>query len=399
MKRIIFFSRLSLWSMDNNKGAPSFQKTVQGYADAGWEVILVTPTMPYDVSHSLGNVRHETYSVPFSFATTEIRKIGYFFKLFNTWASYSAMKKIGKKYLNSNTDTVLYAYEIGAVKPVKQLSRRYKLPWVTRFQGTILSDTAYTLFNRIRYYPHFYALHQSADITIMTDDGTLGDKVLERAGNHSKQIFFWKNGVDIAKTQATTDEILSLRKQYGLRQDEPVLLTVSRLASWKRVDRAIRALAQVIQAKADCKLIIVGDGDSRPDLEKLVQSLSLEKSVYFAGAVDHDDIYKYLGMADIFLSLYDLSNVGNPLLEAMCCAKPIITLNVGDTSSLIKHEQNGILLDPKDENKISESILRLLNDPSFAAALGNAAKEYADSHFWDWDTRIATEVDIVGNML
>ena len=397
MKRILFFSKISLWSMDKNKGAPSFYRTVKGYVDDGWDVTLIMPETDHSINGVEG-VRVLSYSLPFHNLCNH-KKTGFLFKLFNTLSAYSAMYHIGKKQIQSRGTSLLYAYEVHGVKPAKKLSRRYHLPLVTRFQGTILAAKEYTLLNRIRYYPHFSALHESADITIMTDDGTLGDKVLERAGNHSKNIFFWKNGVDLPKKSPYSEEIQKLKDKYHIRPEDSILLTVSRLASWKRVDRAIKALDTVIQRGKQCCLVIVGDGDSRKELEELVNRLNLEGYVHFAGAVAHDEVYSYMNMADIFLSLYDLSNVGNPLLEALSCGKPVITLDVGDTSSVIQNDVNGVLLDINALNRVPEAIMELLDNPDYASRLGQAAKEYASQNFWSWNERIAAEMRVVDRLI
>lgn len=397
MKSILFFSKISLWSMDKNKGAPSFYKTVKGYVDDGWDVTLIMPETD-NSTNGMEGVRVLSYSLPFRNLCNH-KKIGFFFKLVNTFSAYSAMYHIGKQQIQSKDINLLYAYEVHGVKPAKKLSRRYHLPLVTRFMGTILAAKEYTLLNRIRYYPHFSALHENADITIMTDDGTLGDKVLERAGNHSKNIYFWKNGVDLPKESPCSEEIQKWKDKYHIQPEDSILLTVSRLVSWKHVDRAIKALDVVIQRGKQCRLIIVGDGDSREELEELVKNLHLEGYVHFAGAIAHDEVYFYMNMADIFLSLYDLSNVGNPLLEALSCGKPVITLDVGDTSSVIQNDVNGVLLDVNALDQVPDVIMELLDNPEHAKRLGKAAKEYAAKNFWSWEERINEELIAVRSLV
>ena len=120
------------------------------------------------------------------------------------------------------------------------------------------------------------------------------------------------------------------KKSINVPLDKVILLTVSRLVDWKKVDRSIRALSK-IKDKEKYFLLIVGEGDERKNLESLIKELNLEDSVRLVGAVRNEDVYKYMTIADIFLSFYDLSNVGNPLLEALSLGKPIITYNVGDT--------------------------------------------------------------------
>lgn len=119
-----------------------------------------------------------------------------------------------------------------------------------------------------------------------------------------------------------------------------VLLTVSRLVSWKCVDRSIIALPELVNNFSNIQLIVVGDGPERKKFEQLSDKFGVIEYVCFEGAVPHDKVPKYLAAADIFLSFYDWSNVGNPLLEAMKAGKCIITLNNDNTGRFIQNGYN-----------------------------------------------------------
>lgn len=86
-------------------------------------------------------------------------------------------------------------------------------------------------------------------------------------------------------------------------------------------------------------------------------------------------------MADIFLSVNDLGNVGNPLLEAMVCGKCIVTLNNGDTDRLIHDRENGMLLEMDQLPKLPRVICDLLRNGEMRRELGQKAKESASKHF------------------
>ncbi|SCI75103.1 GDP-mannose-dependent alpha-(1-6)-phosphatidylinositol monomannoside mannosyltransferase [uncultured Clostridium sp.] len=392
---IIFLSDLNLWSMKANSGAPSFFKTVQGYEKAGWNVYFVGTQNADEVANCGLDIVYKQIRSPFA-NVQHIRKIGYVFRFIRSHALTQLFCQAAQPIIEQckREKTIIYAYEVRGVAAAAKLSRRYHIPFVTRFQGTILIDKPYTMMNRVRFYPHYQALAQKSDMVIMTNDGTKGDEVLNRAGNTSERIYFWRNGVDVpSDCDAPVD--LDDRILPGDR----ILLTVSRLVSWKRVDRAIDAFAKIAPQYLNSKLVIIGDGDSRESLEAKARELGLCERVIFLGALPHDVIYAYMKRADIFLSLYDLSNVGNPLMEAMICGRPIITLDNGDTASLIQHEVNGILLSPEDLDKIPYYIERLLDNPAFADVLKKCAKAYAMKHFWNWNERINEELGVVTRLL
>jgi glycosyltransferase involved in cell wall biosynthesis len=192
-----------------------------------------------------------------------------------------------------------------------------------------------------------------------------------------------------------------LRASLGLHDDDIILMSLSRLERWKRIDRILRALPNIVAEEPRVKLLVVGDGtpDEKENLVNLTRQLGIESFVRFVGRVSHDNVADYLNLADIFISMYDLSNVGNPLLEAMSCGKCVITLNNGDTGQLISTEENGILLEMDQLEKLPESILRLVRSPELRQRLGQNALQFAQVNFWTWHQRMRTEVNEVSKLL
>jgi len=223
----------------------------------------------------------------------------------------------------------------------------------------------------MRKFPHYGAIKTEADIIIMTNDGTKGDQVLRDLKNNSRIIKFWRNGVDIDTARSIDfNRVNKIRQALGLRQEDKVLLTVSRLVAWKKVDRAIYALSVAKKRISDLKLVVVGDGDEKKNLMEYAKRIGLEDSIIFVGAVEQEAVKHYLDMANIFLSLYDLSNVGNPLLEAMSCGKPIITLDVGDTNQIIYNRKNGMILGLDQIDIIPDVIVELIQDDNLSKKIG-----------------------------
>jgi len=321
-------------------------------------------------------------------------------KLLRIVLTYRFLYKTGKSILkgkNNANNFVIYAYEVDGVEAAKKLSLLFKLPLVTRFQGTVHYATKDTLLNRFWFMPHLSALKTAADLTIITNDGTKGKQTIDRLGNKSKKVLFWRNGVDHVPVPLLSNRD-KCRHELNIG-DNFTFLTVSRLAGWKRVDRAITAFAEVYKEYPKSILIIVGDGDEKQQLERLAQELGIQQAVTFTGSVSQEDIYRYMAAADVFLSFYDLSNVGNPLMEAMMCGKPIITLDVGDTREIIRNDENGILLSANEINVIPVMMKRLIEDKEYSLKIATGAKVYADREFWTWDVRIASEIKEVGALL
>lgn len=235
---------------------------------------------------------------------------------------------------------VVYGCTAYGIPVAKVLSKLWRVPMVARFLGTSFGvEWRKRRFRVVRAWEEILGLKIPADLVIMTNDGTQGDKVLQQLGVDMTKVRFWMNGVDRDLFRSVPNSEQA-KKLLGV-SDKRVLLCVSRLVSWKRLERSINALPGVIREYPDTILLIVGDGPERGRLEQLAVQLGVREHVRFEGAIPHSEVPQYLAAADIFLSFYDWSNVGNPLLEAMMAGKCIVTLNSGDTGASLRTGRTG----------------------------------------------------------
>ncbi|TEB08214.1 hypothetical protein Psch_01769 [Pelotomaculum schinkii] len=197
-KKMIMMSYLDIWSIGEGQGAPSFYNTVKAYVDNGWDITLIQPTSTMRPSCNVEGCKMIKFNNTFLEKLCSIKKVSFIARIISahycTFKFYNLACKLLKK---SVSECVIYAYEVHAVQAGKNLSKKFGLPLITRFQGTVLKEYENTWLNRLKMYPHFHALEQKSDMIIMTDDGTEGDKVLKGLGNPTKNIYFWKNGHNV----------------------------------------------------------------------------------------------------------------------------------------------------------------------------------------------------------
>ena len=399
MKSILFITALDLWSMGDKKGAPSLWQTIQGYIRHDWIVYFLTSGKS-DVSGenlhsnikiiSIGNIWFQR--------ALKRKRVSFFIRPL-WWLSFQIrMYSQGTKLAKQHSFDLFYGYEIYGTPIAGRLSRKFGKPCISRFQGTILAEKMTRPLWRLRHWHHYIGLKVPADLIIMTDDGTQGDRVLSRLGVDRSKIRFWMNGVDKEIYDPDFDTA-EFKKSHHIPEQTKILLSVSRLVRWKRVDRIIEAMSQIMSSFPNTILLIVGDGPERNKLEKLSQDLSLQDRIVFIGSLPHSETIHFINAADIFTSLYELSNVGNPLLEAMICGKCIVTLNNGDTAKYITNQKTGILLQEDRLEELPSLIHRLLEDNNLRKRLGQNAREFALKHFWTWDERMDTEITLVEKLL
>lgn len=394
MNTLLIFSWQHLWSMKSGAGAPSYHHTIQYYIDSKeWEVYLFTVdetnrNLELDEKHLF------LYKAPdFVEKGMKIKRVSFFSKRFRHMGFTKWAFKQAKSILENTPNCYVYGYEVWGIKVAQKLAKKYDVPLITRFQGTVLSAQEDNFINRLRTYPHYEALSTPADLIVMTDDGTFGKDVLLQLGNESKCLFV-RNGLDLYEhyeEYRNNVDTAKIRKKLEVDNNTQIIMMASRLASWKRVDRGITAIKEVIKKNPDVLLVIAGDGDERDALERLSVELDISRNVKFLGSVPHKDLYEYMLTADLFMSLYDLGNLGNPTFEAMLMGMTIIALNNGDTESLLHHNDNAYLLAPEDIGDLPEIILKLLEDEELRKTLSDKAYQDAVDKFYTWNTRMEME--------
>ncbi len=406
--RILMISALEVWALSGQGGAASLFKTLEGYGKRGHRVDFVAPTIGANHHHGappqpppeIEGVRFHLFKLP---SATEsrlplpgiARKADQKLRFANLFPFLAARQ--ARRLLQQDTFDILYGYEVHGVLAQRQVHRKYPLPLVARFQGTVLYPYLRRPQSRLRKFEEVRALKTPASLYIMTDDGTRGDEVLQTLNPASAgKVRFWRNGLDAGLTAGAANGAHPTRPELGLSEDDFVLVTATRLARWKRVDRAIDAVALLRDQGVKARLLVVGDGEERANLERQAHDLGLDGRVTFVGAVPQPDVARYLRAADVFLSVNELSNVGNPLLEAMVAGRCVLTLDEGDTRDLIRDGETGVLLPAAgDPGMIAKALAQLAADPERRKRLGAAAQRVAKRSFWSWDQRLDAEVEAV----
>jgi glycosyltransferase involved in cell wall biosynthesis len=392
MKKIAIVTGLHLWSLGEKKGAASFYETIKGYTDHGYSVDLITCKRIDGLDPT--QVSYHVISFSFLESFIRIKKLGFFFRLLK-WLLFQVFCIISLvKLARIDRLHIIYAYEYWGVPAAQIVGKLMKVPVVTRFQGTIMKSCMKKRFWRIRYWVHWIGLRTKADLVIMANDGTQGDQVLKSFGVPDSKVRFWMNGVNTNNTDISDSERKALFSSQKLDGIDNIILTVSRLVQWKRLDRIINAMPKIISKFPNTCLVIIGDGEARTDYETLANEngLIIGRQVYFTGGIEHSKVRRFMSIAQVFVSLYDLSNVGNPLLEALGMGKCIVTLNNGDTGKIIENEVNGILLEQDELDLLPYKICELLLDKNRRNSFETEAKKYAEKNFVPWSERMRKEV-------
>jgi phosphatidylinositol alpha-1,6-mannosyltransferase len=167
-----------------------------------------------------------------------------------------------------------------------------------------------------------------------------------------------------------------------------MLLTVARMASWERYkghDIVLRALPSVVAKVPNLTYVVVGDGDDRPWLEGLAKELGVAEHVSFTGEVSDSELAALYRRSEVFalpartvIDDYDPKGEGFGIvfLEAMAFGKPVVGPNYGAPAELIRHGENGLLVDPEDPASVAGALVNLFTNPEAAREMGRAASDW-----------------------
>ncbi len=167
-----------------------------------------------------------------------------------------------------------------------------------------------------------------------------------------------------------------LRARWGVQPDTPVLLCVGRLAKEKNLPLLIRAYAQARLLRPDLKLVLVGDGPQRAELQ------ALAPDALFTGALDRAALAQHYASADIFGFPSQTETFGNVVLEAMASGLAVLAYDYAAASENITHGGNGLLVAMDDEESFVRQLAGLVQSDSLRAGLRTQARASARLNDW-----------------
>jgi glycosyltransferase involved in cell wall biosynthesis len=155
-------------------------------------------------------------------------------------------------------------------------------------------------------------------------------------------------------------------------RESPLLGSVGVLSPDKGHELLIRALAELRKEYSGCRLLLAGDGPSRPMLEALARELGVQQAVIFAGFVtDIESVYPAL---EVFLFPSSFEGLGTSLLAAMSYEVPSVAFRCCAFGEIIENEKSGLLVEPGNIAEMVKAVTRLLQDKESARAIGTAGR-------------------------
>lgn len=193
-------------------------------------------------------------------------------------------------------------------------------------------------------------LYKYADFVIAPSKGVALDLVENKIAPESKVHVIY-NPVDIEMIQKRMNEPVS---HPWFKESVPVILSAGRLTKPKDYPTLIKAFS-IVEKRTPCKLIILGEGEKRKELEELVKELGLEGKVDMPGFVENP--FAYMARASVFVLSSLWEGLPNVLIQAMVCGTPVVATDCpSGPREILEDGRYGRLAPPGDWEKIADEI-------------------------------------------
>jgi len=240
-------------------------------------------------------------------------------------------------------------------------------------------DSDFFMFIRTWFWHPIYKMVYTKADYIQTISNWLAGRA--RKYGYNGEIKVVPNGVDLDKFRMQNAECRILKSEFGIKDDEKVVITVSRLVKKNGVNYLIEAMAKVNK----CKLLILGIGKDEKKLKKLVKKLNIEDRVFFLGHIKHNELTKYLWVSDIFCRPSLTEGFGNVFVEAMAAGLPVIASPVGGIVDFVEDGKTGLFCKVKNPKSIANVINKLLKDKElYNRIVENGLEMVKEKYDWDY---------------
>jgi glycosyltransferase involved in cell wall biosynthesis len=203
--------------------------------------------------------------------------------------------------------------------------------------------------------------------------------LIEEKGLPANKIHVIHNGCDLQKYRPQQPVSRDLKRSMGFAEDDPVLIVLGRLEPQKGHAVLLEAFSIVVREFPSARLVCVGEGSLRMELQQRTDQLRLEKAVRFVGF--QSNVPDWLAISDISVlpSLFE----GLPLvaIESLAAERVMVATAVDGTTEVVINEVTGLTVPPGEAQGLAEAVLRLLRQPELRRRMACAGRRWVLEHF------------------
>lgn len=289
--------------------------------------------------------------------------------------------RIEKRFKEGDFDVIHVHHPMLIGKTALYLSKKYNVPLCFTYHTRYEQYLHYIKMSFLRDFVPYYVNNfiSQCDI-VFAPTPTMRDYLIQIGSGASLAVL--PTGIGRESFEADKDEVRRLRKEL-IGGKKYLFCTVARLAKEKNIDFLLRALAmrkerqisesnrisgetaESLVGQSDFRLVVVGDGPCRNELEKLAKKLNLEEEIVFAGKVPNEQVKNYCKAADLFLFASESETQGIVILEAMAASTPVLAINATGVCDVVVNGRNGYMTDASEEEYINKLSFILEQDREY----------------------------------
>ncbi len=221
-------------------------------------------------------------------------------------------------------------------------------------------------------------LYQCAARHIVTTGEALRQQLLRDNSYDPATVTSVPTGIDLQHYRPQAPAVA--RGALGLNPACHYLGILATLRTWKGHAYLLDAFARLAPRYPDWQLLLVGDGPQWRNLTRRIEELQLRERVIMPG--NREDVPLWLNSMDVFvLPSYGEEGVSQSVMQAMACARPVVTTTVGALPEAVVHGETGLLVAPRDVAQLEEALEQLMCDGTLRERLGAAARARAERLF------------------
>ncbi len=198
---------------------------------------------------------------------------------------------------------------------------------------------------------------------------------VKAAGVAQKKIHFIRNAVDLKEV-----EEYRIKKQLQEESDRKLRIGyIGQMIPRKKIDHILNIFNQIWQENNNVELQLLGDGQSRAEMEALAKTLPCAEAIHFLGF--RNDRLELLSKFDLFVMTSSDEGIPRCLMEAIAMEVPVAAYDIAGIDQLVVHEQTGLLAKYGDQQTLKDYWLKLLTDKMLATTLAQQGGEFVNERY------------------
>ncbi|MDD3044117.1 MAG: glycosyltransferase [Candidatus Delongbacteria bacterium] len=242
------------------------------------------------------------------------------------------------------------------------------------------------------FFSNFKYKNRFLDKIVTVSDGV--KRVLLEDGVDENKIITIYDGVDINKFRKLKIDP-KLKETLGIEGNVFLIGTVAALTGHKDYPNLLNAAKIVTDKINNVIFCAYGNGQKEEEIKELASKLKLGNKFIFAGF--RKDVGQFLKICDIFVLASKLEGLGSSILDAMSVGLPVVGTNTGGIPEIIKHNENGLLVEKENHEKLAEAIISLINDENKRKLIGINSFEYVKE--FDIDKYVEKNIKLYEKLL